>query len=129
MWESTEDWKSSNSLTSTSYAPNICSFMELLDFAPKEATMLLSYYEEIIKILEKAISDVALEFSKMTPPPGVTYTMKHNIKPRIMRITHCAEITKFAMPKASDIGKFVELSGTVIRSGTLKMLEYERTYQ
>jgi DNA replicative helicase MCM subunit Mcm2 (Cdc46/Mcm family) len=54
---------------------------------------------------------------------------KEYIHVRVVRVTHCSEVTKFVMPKSTDIGRFVELSGTVIRTGSLKSLEWERTYE
>jgi hypothetical protein len=43
--------------------------------------------------------------------------IKEFVHARLARITKCEEHTKFVMPKASEIGKFIEISGTVIRTG------------
>lgn len=40
----------------------------------------------------------------------------------------CPELTRDHIPKARDVGHFLSVTGTVIRTSVTKVLEYERDY-
>ncbi|XP_023231500.1 DNA helicase MCM9-like [Centruroides sculpturatus] len=54
--------------------------------------------------------------------------LKPNIHVRLSEFPACAEIYRSILPKCADIGKFVIITGTVIRSTSVKMLEYQKEY-
>ena len=55
-------------------------------------------------------------------------TTKTNIHARICSLPVCPELSRVNLPKTCDVGKFLSITGTVIRTTTIKMLEYERDF-
>eukprot|EP01127_Copromyxa_protea_P016935 TRINITY_DN5123_c1_g1_i1.p1 TRINITY_DN5123_c1_g1~~TRINITY_DN5123_c1_g1_i1.p1 ORF type:complete len:1057 (-),score=254.83 TRINITY_DN5123_c1_g1_i1:27-2912(-) len=56
-------------------------------------------------------------------------TKKSKFHARIFNLPVSSEISKGTLPRACDIGRFVSVRGTVIRTGTVKMLESKRNYK
>lgn len=54
--------------------------------------------------------------------------VKPNVHTRLSNLPICPELTRSLLPRTSDIGRFLSISGTVIRATTVKMLEYEREF-
>lgn len=55
---------------------------------------------------------------------------KKTVRARVTNLPKCTEITKKSVSalRSSDINRLVSVSGTVIRTGAIKMLEYEREF-
>lgn len=57
------------------------------------------------------------------------WAVKENVHVRIDSLHMCPEICLVSgLPLSSDVGKFLEIQGTVIRTGHTRMFEYQRTY-
>ncbi|XP_052801933.1 DNA helicase MCM9-like [Mya arenaria] len=56
------------------------------------------------------------------------HSVKANVHARITSLPVQPEFTRSTVPKTSDIGNFLALTGTVIRTTVVKVLEYERDY-
>lgn len=54
--------------------------------------------------------------------------LKPHLHPRVCRLIKTVERSRVVMPKSEDVGKFIEIEGTVIRAVVLKSLEWERQY-
>jgi DNA helicase MCM9 len=54
---------------------------------------------------------------------------KPNVHARIGRLQQCDELKKVLMPRCSDVGRFIEVNGTIIRTGMVKSLEWEQMYE
>ena len=54
--------------------------------------------------------------------------MKTKTHIRLANLPICPELTRTKMPRASDTGHFRTISGTIIRTTVVKMLEYARNY-
>ena len=58
------------------------------------------------------------------------WSVKDNVHVRIDSLHMCPEICLGSgLPLSSDVGKFLEVQGTVIRTGHTRMFEYQRTYR
>ncbi|RXM31242.1 hypothetical protein EOD39_7190 [Acipenser ruthenus] len=56
------------------------------------------------------------------------HSMKQNLHARISALPVCPELTREHIPKSRDVGHFLSVTGTVIRTGMTKVLEFERDY-
>ncbi|XP_026196431.1 DNA helicase MCM9 isoform X2 [Anabas testudineus] len=54
--------------------------------------------------------------------------MRHTLHSRITGLPVCPELTRDTIPRSRDVGHFLSVTGTVIRSSVAKVLEYERDY-
>ncbi|PIK48566.1 putative DNA helicase MCM9 [Apostichopus japonicus] len=61
---------------------------------------------------------------------GINYvtSSKRYVHARLTGLPACPELIRTTMPRSIDVGKFLSLSGTVIRTGMVKMLEYEKEF-
>ncbi|EDO42446.1 predicted protein [Nematostella vectensis] len=55
-------------------------------------------------------------------------SFKPNIHVRLSNLPICPELKRSTIPKSSDMGRFLAVSGTVIRVSSIKMLEHEREF-
>ncbi|XP_063969321.1 DNA helicase MCM9-like isoform X1 [Lytechinus pictus] len=55
-------------------------------------------------------------------------TMKTNIHGRLSGLPACPELVREQLPRNTDIGRFLSISGTVIRTTLVKMLEFEKDF-
>ncbi|XP_076874002.1 DNA helicase MCM9 [Brachyhypopomus gauderio] len=53
---------------------------------------------------------------------------KPNLHVRVSGLPVCPELTRDHIPKARDVGRFLSVTGTVIRTGVAKVLEQQRDY-
>jgi len=61
-------------------------------------------------------------------PDRDSMVWKPNLHARLSNLPICPELTRSTLPRADDIGRFLSITGTVIRTSTVKTLEYERTF-
>ncbi|XP_063078360.1 DNA helicase MCM9 [Engraulis encrasicolus] len=54
--------------------------------------------------------------------------VKPSLHARISGLPVCPELTRDHIPRARDVGHFLSVTGTVIRTGTPKLLEFQRDY-
>ncbi|KAH0622266.1 hypothetical protein JD844_024412 [Phrynosoma platyrhinos] len=78
------------------------------------------------------IFDNALRRAAMTVCQSVSqahgFIMKQNLHARISGLPVCPELTREHIPKTRDVGHFLSVTGTVIRTSLVKVLEFERDY-
>ncbi|XP_071789182.1 uncharacterized protein [Asterias amurensis] len=55
-------------------------------------------------------------------------TLKVNLHARVTGLPVCPELIRETLPRNSDIGQFLSVSGTVIRTSMVKMLEFEKDF-
>uniref|UniRef100_A0A8C4Q7G8 DNA helicase MCM9 n=1 Tax=Eptatretus burgeri TaxID=7764 RepID=A0A8C4Q7G8_EPTBU len=56
------------------------------------------------------------------------FTVKKNLHTRVTGLPQCPELVRDRVPRAVDHGRLLCVSGTVIRTGTARLLEYRREY-
>ncbi|KAM6279440.1 DNA helicase MCM9 isoform 2-T2 [Porphyrio hochstetteri] len=82
---------------------------------------------EVLVIFDSALRRAALaELQAATTPPQLS--MKQNLHARVSGLPVCPELTREHIPKTRDVGHFLSVTGTVIRTSMVKVLEFERTY-
>ena len=53
---------------------------------------------------------------------------KSNVHIRFSNLPVCPELSRSTVPQSSDVGRLLAISGTVIRTTIVKMLECEREF-
>lgn len=130
--------------TTRDYSLEIDAF-DLFEVDPVLGHLLLKYPNTLVPLLEKAIGDAQkvlkkqledrerlLAEDKGTTTPVVVRTVKGKSGSRVhARIFHlpptCSRIS--VAYEATDVGKIVQLSGTVVRTSPVQMYESARTYK
>jgi DNA helicase MCM9 len=102
--------------------------LELLEYDQKIATLLIAFADKLLPVFDEAIGQ-AQQSLLQEHPRRMEMSYKPNVHARLHRLVQCDPHMKSAMPRSSDIGLFVEVQGTVIRAGGIKMLEWERVYE
>uniref|UniRef100_F7C738 DNA helicase MCM9 n=1 Tax=Equus caballus TaxID=9796 RepID=F7C738_HORSE len=82
---------------------------------------------EVLTIFDSALQRSALTIlQSLSQPEGVS--MKQNLHARISGLPVCPELVREHIPKTKDVGHFLSVTGTVIRTSPVKVLEFERDY-
>lgn len=82
---------------------------------------------EVLTIFDNALRRSALTLlESLSQPEGVS--MKQNLHARISGLPICPELVREHIPKTKDVGHFLSVTGTVIRTSLVKILEFERDY-
>lgn len=108
----------------------------LFDACPKAAE-LLQYRSGVLEtMLFEALCAVQGEFIRQDGP-GVHhpafehFTFKHDVRVRLAPLPAVPEFTRANVSsiRSTDHGRFLQVSGTVIRTGSIRMLESKRVYR
>jgi len=106
------------------------SFVDFVEMNMVAAHLLIKNPARLLPIFDEAICEVQRKWLEGLPP-GEPKRKRWRAKPHChARLTHLPanvpELRKAKLPRSSDVGHFVEVRGTVIRTGAIKMLEWER---
>ncbi|XP_006988695.2 DNA helicase MCM9 isoform X1 [Peromyscus maniculatus bairdii] len=82
---------------------------------------------EVLTVFDSALRRSALTILQSLPEPE-GFSMKQNLHARISGLPVCPELVREHIPKTKDVGHFLSVTGTVIRTSLVKVLEYERDY-
>ncbi|XP_048107176.1 DNA helicase MCM9 isoform X1 [Alosa alosa] len=98
-----------------------------------EANMEVGEYFNALPNLVIPVFDIALQKAAETigsscPSLQGALGVKPNLHARISGLPVCPELTRDHIPRARDAGHFLCVTGTVIRTGTPKLLEFQRDY-
>ncbi|XP_060094620.1 DNA helicase MCM9 [Heteronotia binoei] len=97
-----------------------------------EANMEIGEYfnafpNEVLPIFDNALRRTALSvFQSISQAHDVS--IKQNLHARISGLPVCPELTRENIPKTKDVGHFLSVTGTIIRTSLVKVLEFERDY-
>ncbi|XP_069929767.1 DNA helicase MCM9 isoform X4 [Oryctolagus cuniculus] len=82
---------------------------------------------EVLTVFDNALRRSALAIlQSLSQPEGAS--MKQNLHARISGLPVCPELVREHIPKTKDVGHFLSVTGTVIRTSLVKVLEFERDY-
>ncbi|KAM9676134.1 DNA helicase MCM9 isoform 1-T2 [Dama dama] len=82
---------------------------------------------EVLTVFDNALRRSALTIlQSLSQPEGLS--MKQNLHARISGLPVCPELVREHIPKTKDVGHFLSVTGTVIRTSLVKILEFERDY-
>ncbi|XP_042670512.1 DNA helicase MCM9 isoform X1 [Centrocercus urophasianus] len=86
-----------------------------------------AFPSQVLPIFDGALRRAAMAvLQAATPSPELR--MKPNLHARISGLPVCPELTREHIPKTKDVGHFLSVTGTVIRTSLVKVLEFERSY-
>ncbi|XP_034379938.1 DNA helicase MCM9 isoform X1 [Arvicanthis niloticus] len=82
---------------------------------------------EVLTVFDSALRRSALAILQSLPEPE-GFSMKQNLHARISGLPVCPELVREHIPKTKDVGHFLSVTGTVIRTSLVKVLAFERDY-
>ncbi|NWX17417.1 MCM9 helicase, partial [Aegotheles bennettii] len=86
-----------------------------------------AHHAEVLPIFDSALRRAAL--AALQGPAGPQpLSLKQNLHARVSGLPVCPELTREHIPKTRDVGHFLSVTGTVIRTSLVKVLEFERSF-
>ncbi|GAB1600956.1 hypothetical protein Ahia01_000373800 [Argonauta hians] len=82
---------------------------------------------QLLQVFDESLT-VAQETLLSTHPTHTHMTVKRNVHARLARLPVCPELTRTVLPKNADVGSFLSVTGTVIQTSAIKVLEFEREF-
>ncbi|XP_063773296.1 DNA helicase MCM9 [Pseudophryne corroboree] len=85
-----------------------------------------AFPNEVLPVFDNALRRAAMSIMQSTPENEKV--MKQNLHARITGLPVCPELTREHIPRTRDVGHFLSVTGTVIRTSLVKVLEYEQDF-
>ncbi|XP_046400755.1 DNA helicase MCM9-like [Ischnura elegans] len=105
-------------------------FVKLFETCTILGDGILSNPTKLIPLCDRALLDAQQAVINLQ---GNNVEKKYAIKPKVhARMTAlpvCPELHRITLPRNDDVGCFLRFTGTVVRTTTPKMLEFQRTYK
>ncbi|XP_063166738.1 DNA helicase MCM9 isoform X2 [Candoia aspera] len=86
-----------------------------------------AFPNEVLPIFDNALRRAAVTVCQ-SASQAQEFIIKQNLHARISGLPVCPELTRERIPKTRDVGHFLSVTGTVIRTSLVKVLEFERDY-
>ncbi|XP_039603575.1 DNA helicase MCM9 isoform X1 [Polypterus senegalus] len=86
-----------------------------------------SFPNDVLLIFDSALQRAAMFVVQSLSTPK-DHKMKQNLHTRISGLPVCPELTRDSIPTSCDVGHFLSITATVIRTSMVKVLEFERDY-
>ncbi|NXI43120.1 MCM9 helicase, partial [Galbula dea] len=86
-----------------------------------------AFPSEVLPVLDSALCRAALTVLQAAED-APCLSMKHNLHARVSGLPVCPELTREHIPRSRDVGHFLSVTGTVVRTSLAKVLEFERSY-
>ncbi|KAI1240985.1 DNA helicase MCM9, partial [Lamprotornis superbus] len=86
-----------------------------------------AFPSEVLPVFDSALRRAALAALQDSADPA-QLSLKQNLHARVSGLPVCPELTREHIPKSKDVGHFLSVTGTVIRTSSVKVLEFERSY-
>ncbi|XP_059837216.1 DNA helicase MCM9 [Hypanus sabinus] len=101
--------------------------LSLFEISMEIGEYLSAFPNELFPVFDNALHRAAMTvLQSHAEPHGLV--MKQNLHVRISGLPLCPELTRDRIPKTRDVGHFLSIVGTVIRTGMVKVLEFEHEY-
>ncbi|XP_066532818.1 DNA helicase MCM9 isoform X2 [Hoplias malabaricus] len=107
--------------------PLVVNAMSLFEANMEVGEFFNAFPNEVLPVFDSALQRAVTSISQTGAPHG-DVRQKRNLHVRISGLPVCPELTRDHIPKARDVGHFLSVTGTVIRTSVTKVLEYERDY-
>ncbi|XP_034965068.1 DNA helicase MCM9 [Zootoca vivipara] len=107
--------------------PVIVDAMTLFETNMEVGEYFNAFPNEVLPIFDNALRRAAVSLSQSVPQTD-DFVVKQNLHARISGLPVCPELTREHIPKTKDVGHFLSVTGTVIRTSLVKVLEFERDY-
>ncbi|KAM6964808.1 DNA helicase MCM9 [Aplochiton taeniatus] len=111
--------------------PVVINAMTLFEANMEVGDYFNTYPNEVLDAFDDALRRAAvaiLQGSSKECGGGKERMIKHTLHARITGLPVCPELTRENIPKSRDVGHFLSVTGTVIRTSVAKVLECERDY-
>ncbi|XP_053192724.1 DNA helicase MCM9 [Scomber japonicus] len=119
----------------TTHQPVVVNAMTLFEANMEVGDYFNAFPDNVLAIFDKVLHKIATELSENASPPthrGGQRTkelrMKLTLHARITGLPVCPELIRDTIPRSRDVGHFLSVTGTVIRTSVAKVLEYKRDY-
>ncbi|XP_056343442.1 DNA helicase MCM9 [Oenanthe melanoleuca] len=86
-----------------------------------------AFPSQVLPVFDSALRRAALAALQDSADPA-QLSLKQNLHARVSGLPVCPELTREHIPKSKDVGHFLSVTGTVIRTSSVKVLEFERSY-
>ncbi|KAM4695014.1 DNA helicase MCM9 [Discoglossus pictus] len=86
-----------------------------------------AYPNEVLAVFDNALRRAVMSLVQSCSQHS-SLIMKQNLHARIIGLPVCPELTREHIPKTRDVGHFLSVTGTVIRTSLVKVLEYEQDF-
>ncbi|XP_015356222.1 DNA helicase MCM9 [Marmota marmota marmota] len=107
--------------------PVVVNAMNLFETNMEIGEYFNAFPNEVLTVFDNALRRSALTIlQSLSQPEGAS--MKQNLHARISGLPVCPELVREHIPKTKDVGHFLSVTGTVIRTSLVKVLEFERDY-
>ncbi|KAM7367504.1 hypothetical protein PAMP_013796 [Pampus punctatissimus] len=115
--------------------PVVVNAMTLFEASMEVGDYFNAYPNEVLAIFDRVLHKTAMELSEKASPSHYggqrrekEQRMTHALHTRITGLPVCPELTRDTIPRSRDVGHFLSVTGTVIRTSVAKVLEYKRDY-
>ncbi|XP_056150178.1 DNA helicase MCM9 [Lampris incognitus] len=115
------------------HQPVVVNAMTLFEANMEVGDYFNAYPSEVLAIFDEALNSAALELRREASHEESGRSKggqkgKCTLHARITGLPVCPELTRDTIPRSRDVGHFLSVTGTVIRTSVAKVLEYERDY-
>ncbi|KAM9316658.1 DNA helicase MCM9 [Gastrophryne carolinensis] len=86
-----------------------------------------AFPNEVLPVFDNALRRAAMILMQQNSQRD-RLIMKQNLHARITGLPVCPELTREHIPRTRDVGHFLSVTGTVIRTSLVKVLEYEQDF-
>lgn len=111
----------------SAHYPITVNAITLFEISMEIGEYLSAFPNELFPIFDNALHRAATTILQSFAEPH-ELVMKQNLHTRISGLPLCPELTRDRIPKTRDVGHFLSIVGTVIRTGMVKVLEFEHEY-
>ncbi|XP_068198706.1 DNA helicase MCM9 [Antennarius striatus] len=117
-----------------SHRPVVVNAMTLFEDSMEVGDFFMAYPSDVLSVFDKVLHRKAVEFSQKASSSSSggdrmkETRLKFTPHARITGLPVCPELTRDTIPRSRDVGRFLSVTGTVIRTSVTKVLEYEREF-
>ncbi|XP_063233994.1 DNA helicase MCM9-like isoform X2 [Bacillus rossius redtenbacheri] len=101
-------------------------FVTLYETSPELGDGILASPNAVLALCDAAL--VQAQRRVLPDPPPARPPVKLNVHARVTGLPTCPELLRTMFPRSEDLGSFLQVSGTVVRIVTPKILEFRREY-
>ncbi|XP_044145753.1 DNA helicase MCM9 isoform X1 [Bufo gargarizans] len=106
--------------------PVVVNAMTLFETNMEVGDYFNAFPNEVLPVFDNALRRAAMSVMLSNSQDGLI--MKQHLHARITGLPVCPELTREHIPRTRDVGHFLSVTGTVIRTSLVKVLEYEQDF-
>ncbi|XP_068243598.1 DNA helicase MCM9-like [Palaemon carinicauda] len=106
----------------------VFNFLTLFEEYVEVAEALLASPVKLLPVVDAALVLAVRKLFDGFEKDETIHSFKRNVHARIKGLPTCPELYRHAVPRTSDVGRLLCISGTVVRTTAAKMLEYQKEF-